>query len=169
MNICWNGYMLKKGHSGNQNLFKEAITRGWPVTRELRITVISACSQCHTQLRDDHPLKNPTLLLTQNKSLAVDYIGSFQIANRKPHILFGVEITSGLMLAEAVQQAMIKKYCKTSKAKVQLTAQTKVYPIRQRKPFHCWGGIGVGLRGRNSMALPHSILSTSKRYCGKHQ
>lgn len=60
---------VKKGHSGNQDLFKEAITRGWPVTRELCNTVISACSLCHAWLRYHHPLKNPPMHLTQNKSL----------------------------------------------------------------------------------------------------
>ncbi|XP_032530464.1 uncharacterized protein LOC116780089 [Chiroxiphia lanceolata] len=84
---------VKRDHSGNRDLFKEAISRGWPVTRELCNTVISACSLCRTRLKDHDPLKDPPLHLRDNKGLwdtwQVDYIGPFRISYGKQYILVG--------------------------------------------------------------------------------
>ena len=58
---------VKRGHSGVRDL-KEAGSRGWPVTRELCNTVISACGLCRTRL-EKHPLQNPPLHLQDGKGL----------------------------------------------------------------------------------------------------
>ena len=52
---------VKRGHSGSKDLYKEAISRGWAVTRDLRNTVISACGQCRVRLEKYNPLKEQPL------------------------------------------------------------------------------------------------------------
>ena len=93
---------VKCGHSGIKDLLKEAGSRGWPITREMCSTIISACSLCHTRL-EKHPLQNPPLHLQDGKGLweiwQIDYIGPFRRSEGKQHVLVGVEIASGLAQA----------------------------------------------------------------------
>lgn len=99
---------VRRGHSGVKDLFREAGSRGWPVTRELCNTITSACSQCRTRL-ERHPLQGPPLHLRDGKGLwetwQVDYIGPFKKSEGKQYILVGVEVVSGLVQAEAVARA----------------------------------------------------------------
>ncbi|TRZ09556.1 hypothetical protein HGM15179_017555, partial [Zosterops borbonicus] len=82
--------------------------RGWPVTREMCKTCISACEQCHKQL-ERHPLEDDPLHLRTGKGLwdawQVDYFGPFKQSGGKHFVLVGVEITSGLVQAEAFKRA----------------------------------------------------------------
>uniref|UniRef100_A0A8C3JLR7 Integrase zinc-binding domain-containing protein n=1 Tax=Calidris pygmaea TaxID=425635 RepID=A0A8C3JLR7_9CHAR len=72
---------VKHGHSGRKDMYKEAISRGWAVTRELHNTVVSTCRQCQTHLEKHNPLKDQPLHLRTNKGLwqmwQIDYIGPF--------------------------------------------------------------------------------------------
>lgn len=45
---------VKQGHSGSKDLSKEAVGRGWSVTRELYNTITSPCVLC--QLGEHNPL-----------------------------------------------------------------------------------------------------------------
>ncbi|KAM9590605.1 uncharacterized protein ACIBXB_005796 isoform 2-T2 [Morphnus guianensis] len=109
---------MKRGHSGSKDLYKEAISRGWAVTRELCNTVISACGQCRVHLEKYNPLKEQPLHLRTNKGLwqtwQIDYIGPFRVSEGKRYVLVGVEVVSGLTQAEAVSRATGEKYSEKS-------------------------------------------------------
>lgn len=100
---------VKRGHSGSKDLFKEAVSRGWSITRKLCETIISACGLCCTRLGEHNPFKGQPLHLRDNKGLwdtwQVDYIGHFQVSKGKLYVLVGVEIVLGLTQAEAVSRA----------------------------------------------------------------
>ncbi|KAK4829695.1 hypothetical protein QYF61_006070 [Mycteria americana] len=99
---------VKCSHSGIKDLLKEAGSKGWPVTRKMCGTVISACGLCRTRL-EKHPLQDPPLHLRDGKGLwetwQVDYIGPFRKSEGKQYVLVGVEVVSGLVQAEAVARA----------------------------------------------------------------
>lgn len=58
---------VKRGHSGSKDLFKEAVSRVWSVTRKLYNTIISVCGLCRTGLGEHNPLKDQLLHLRDNK------------------------------------------------------------------------------------------------------
>ncbi|RMB96167.1 hypothetical protein DUI87_27228 [Hirundo rustica rustica] len=99
---------VKRQHTGAKDLYKAAHARGWPVTREMCRTSISACEQCCKRL-ERHPLEDDPLHLREGKGLwdawQVDYIGPFKKSGGKHFVLVGVEITSGLVQANAFQRA----------------------------------------------------------------
>lgn len=57
---------VKHGCSGIEDLLREMVSRGWPVTQRACETVIFVCSQCCTRL-DRHPLQDPPLHLRMGK------------------------------------------------------------------------------------------------------
>ena len=91
---------VKRGHSGSKDLFKEAVSRVWSVTRKLYNTIISVRGLCRTGLGEHNPLKDQLLHLRDNKGLRdtwqVDYIVAFWVSEGKRYVLVGVEIVSGL-------------------------------------------------------------------------
>lgn len=99
---------VKHGHSGVKDLLKETVSRGWPVTQELRSTVISACGLCCTRL-EKHRLQDSPLYPWVGKGLwetwQIDYIGPFKRSEGKRYVLIGVEVVSGLVQAGAVSRA----------------------------------------------------------------
>lgn len=102
-------FHVKRGHSGSKDLFKEAVSRGWSVTRKLCDTIISVCDLCCTQLEEHNPLKDQALHPGDNKGIwdawQVDYIGPFWVSEGKCNVLVGVEIVLGLTQAEVVSWA----------------------------------------------------------------
>ncbi|MCQ4187517.1 hypothetical protein FK515_28425, partial [Klebsiella pneumoniae] len=99
---------VKRKHTGAKDLCREALARGWPVTRATCETCISACEQCRRRL-ERHPLEDDPLHLREGKGLwdawQVDYIGPFQKSGGKHFVLVGVEIISGPVQAEAFNRA----------------------------------------------------------------
>ena len=61
------------------------------------------------KLRTDHPAKTPPLRINEGKTLCstqqIGYIGPLKCSARYQHILTGVEIVFGLLLATKCQRA----------------------------------------------------------------
>ena len=95
-------------HTGAKDLYREALAWGWPVTRDMCKTCISACKQCRRRL-ERHPLEDDPLHLREGKGLwdawQVDFIGPFKRSGGKHFVLVWGEITSGLVQVEAFNRA----------------------------------------------------------------
>ena len=100
---------IKKGHSGQEDLYYECPSRGWPVSMKTREAILTACPQCPIRLNANHPNQAPAQHIRQGKALwstwQADYSGPLRPSSGRKYILVGVEVASGLSVATAVGTA----------------------------------------------------------------